>query len=348
MDRRPLIEREKGGIKLFIGRLPKEVSQKQLKECFEEFGDVLEVFIIASQAKSGVGCAFVRMSKIDAAEDAIADLHEQRVLIPELADLGPMQVAFAKGEAIRLGINEKEEILPSFREARQKVEEHKEKKQFFDSMQKQQEVHQQLMARQQLVVEQSQMMAQGSATLHTQDLVRLVKDGQRTGGAPFKAKWYAYCDQGWAGTRDYDPAHHPHDALAQFAAMNAMEYGHEPWFRKHFPHLPDLPPMPEMPMPPPGMPGMHGMGGMPPPPPGMLMPPGMPPFGMPPFGMPPGMPPMPGMQALMPPPGMGGADRLPPMPPPAPEAPGGEKKQESESESESEAGDIGDIALDDI
>eukprot|EP00971_Amphidinium_carterae_P034924 687824-Amphidinium_carterae.1 len=41
-----------------------------------------------------------------------------------VAKLGA-QVAFAKGEAIRLGLNEKEEILPSFREARQKVEEHK-------------------------------------------------------------------------------------------------------------------------------------------------------------------------------------------------------------------------------
>jgi len=78
------------------------VKDKLLRECFEEFGEVLEVFIIASKAVSGVGCAFVRMQKIDAAAQAIADLHEQRVLIPEQAELGPMQVAFAKGEAIRL------------------------------------------------------------------------------------------------------------------------------------------------------------------------------------------------------------------------------------------------------
>ncbi|CAJ1370956.1 unnamed protein product, partial [Effrenium voratum] len=90
-------------------------------------------------AASGVGCAFVRMARIDAAEEAIAELHEQRVLIPEQADLGPMQVAFAKGEAIRLGLDEKEEILPSFKEARQKVVEHQEKKVFFEKMQKQQE-----------------------------------------------------------------------------------------------------------------------------------------------------------------------------------------------------------------
>merc|ERR1740138_1757348 len=114
-DRRPWIEREKGGVKLFVGRLPREVNQRQLRECFEEFGEVLEVFIIASQAQSGVGCAFVRMASIEAAEQAIGDLHEQRVLIPEQRELGPMQVAFAKGEAVRLGIDEKEEILPSIR-----------------------------------------------------------------------------------------------------------------------------------------------------------------------------------------------------------------------------------------
>merc|ERR1719436_2073809 len=164
-DRRPRIEREKGGIKLFVGRLPREVSQRQLRECFEEFGDVLEVFVIASQAQSGVGCAFVRMGTLEAAEQAIGDLHEQRVLIPEQRELGPMQVAFAKGEAVRLGIDEKEEILPSFREARQKVTEHKEKKAFFESMQKQQEFQQQVIVHHQAMMQQQQMMAQQAGAL---------------------------------------------------------------------------------------------------------------------------------------------------------------------------------------
>eukprot|EP00438_Fugacium_kawagutii_P020449 Skav206754 [mRNA] locus=scaffold167:59436:71363:- [translate_table: standard] len=60
--RRPWIEKEKGGVKLFVGRLPREVNKAQLEECFGEYGEVLEVFIIASQAASGVGCAFVRMA----------------------------------------------------------------------------------------------------------------------------------------------------------------------------------------------------------------------------------------------------------------------------------------------
>lgn len=301
-------------------------------ECFEEFGEVLEVFIIASQAQSGVGCAFVRMVKIESAEEAIADLHEQRVLIPEQRELGPMQVAFAKGEAVRLGIDEKEEILPSFREARQKVEEHKEKKVFFDAMQQQQEFHEKMMGHQQAVAAQHQLMAQQVGSFSQKDLVGLIKDGQRNGGPPFKQKWWTYCDQGWAGTRDYDPGHHPQDKLMGFVQMTVMEYGHEGWFRKHFNDLPDLPPLPPMPpggLPggPPGLPPPPGMPGMPPPPPGMFGPPGMPPMmppgmppGMPPFGMPGGLPPPPGMPP-MPPQGMLGPPGMPPMPPPAP-APG--------------------------
>lgn len=359
-------------MKLFVGRLPREVTQKNMMDCFEEFGEVLEIFIIASKAASGVGCAFVRMAAIDAAEQAIADLHEQRVLIPEQRELGPMQVAFAKGEAVRLGIDEKEEILPSFREARQKVEEHKEKKQFFDNIAKQKEFHEKMMEHQGAVAQQSQLMAAQALTLSQRDLVDVIKDGQRSGGPHFKQKWWNYCDQGWAGTRDYDPGHHPADKLVQFVQMSCMEHAHESWFRKHFKDLPELPAPPPMPpggMPPPGMPGMPGM----PPPPGMG-PPGMPPM-MPPFGMPPGMPP-PGMPPMMGPPGMMG---MPPMPPPAPPGnmigsglpfgpggPGGpsgprrirdrgsqgvmasEKAAEQSSESESEVGNIEDINADDI
>lgn len=327
-----MIEREKGGVKLFIGRLPREVTQRQLTECFEEFGDVIEVFIIASQAQSGVGCAFVRLATLEQAENSIADLHEQRILIPDQADLGPMQVAFAKGEAVRLGLMEKEEILPSFREARQKVVEHQEKKKFFEDMQKQQDFHTKCMEHQQALMQQQAMMAEQSVGIPTSELIGLVKDGQRFGGAPFKQKWWSFCDQGWGGTRDYDPSRRPHENLAQFVSIASMEYGHEDWFRKHFEDLPPLPPMPKpppggLPPPPPGGPGMppFGPGGMPP---GMLMPPdgppgmgmgmlmppgpmGMPgPGGMPPAmfppGGPPGMPPFPpppgGMPGMMPPP----------------------------------------------
>lgn len=284
-------------MKLFVGRLPREVTKQMLHECFEEFGDVVEVFVIASQAQSGVGCAFVRMGTLEHAEAAMAELHEQRILIPEQRELGPMQVAFAKGEAIRLGIDEKEEILPSYREARQKVVEHNEKRQFFSDMQKQQEIHQLMAVHQQAMAEQTQMMVQQAGTFATPELIAIIKDGQRFGGPPFKQKWWGYCDQGWAGSRDYDPSRHPHEILVQFVTMTVFEFGHEPWVRKHFDDLPELPPLPSMPpmgppmpgQPPFGPPGLPGAPPMMPPPP--FGPPGLIPGG--PTGMMP--PPMPGM-----------------------------------------------------
>lgn len=267
---------------MFVGRLPREVTQKILRECFEEFGEVLEVFVIDTKAMSGVGCAFIRMAHLEHAETAIQDLHEQRVLIPEQRELGPMQVAFAKGEAVRLGLHEKEEILPSFKEARMKVVEHQEKRMFFEQMQKQQEAHQQVVLQQQ----QIQQQAANAGILPTTELVALIKDGQRFGGPHFKQKWWSYCDQGWAGVRDYDPKHHAHETLAQFIAMAAYEHGHETWFRNRFNDLPQPPA--GSPSGPPLAPPQFGM-----PPFGGGHPGPMPPFGAPALpGMPPFIPPM--------------------------------------------------------
>jgi len=263
-------------VKLFVGRLPSETTQKQLRECFEEFGEVSEVFVIASKAVSGVGCAFVRMAKVDAAEQAIADLHEQRVLIPEKREMGPMQVAFAKGEAIRLGLDEKEEILPSFKEARQKVEEHKEKRMFFEAMSKQQELHEKAMKFHQAMIAQQHLMVEQCQEFSKDALVDLIKDGQRQGGEEFKKKWRFFCEQGWGGKKDYDPNKHAIDILKRFVTVACRDvYGMENWFRSHFEDLSDLPEAPPG-MPPPGI--ASGKGGLPPP--GML---------------PPGFPPLPGM-----------------------------------------------------
>lgn len=336
-ERGPRIEREHGGVKLFVGRLPREVTKQMLHECFEEFGDVVEVFVIASQAQSGVGCAFVRMGTLEQAEAAMAELHEQRILIPEHREMGPMQVAFAKGEAIRLGIDEKEEILPSYREARQKVVEHNEKRQFFQDMQKQQEIHQQVAAHQQAMAEQTQLMVQQVGAFTTPELIAIIKDGQRFGGPPFKQKWWGYCDQGWAGSRDYDPSRHPHEILVQFVTMTVFEFGHEPWVRKHFDDLPELPPLPAIPPMGPPLPGGPPQPGQPPfGPPGLPGgPPMMPP---PPFG-PPGMmpPPLPGMHGFP----SGPAGPMPPLPGMLPGMPGfpfGAPGAPGESVPQSEAG----------
>eukprot|EP00927_Polykrikos_kofoidii_P075185 TRINITY_DN71265_c0_g1_i1.p1 TRINITY_DN71265_c0_g1~~TRINITY_DN71265_c0_g1_i1.p1 ORF type:complete len:626 (+),score=115.73 TRINITY_DN71265_c0_g1_i1:86-1879(+) len=289
-DTRREVEKDKGGVKLFVGRLPREVSQRRLKECFEEFGEVLEIFVIDSKAVSNVGCAFVRMTGFKEAEAAIRELHEQRVLIPEQRELGPMQVAFAKGEAIRLGLDEREETLPSFKEAKLKVVEHKEKRKFFEVMQRQTEKHQQV-----LLLHQNfhREVTTRAARMPLQELVALVKDGQRSSGNHFKKRWWAYCDQGWANTKDRDPARHSQESLLQFIGSVAFNFHCEPWFKKRIGDLSKPPPA--LPPPPLGMlrsptgvspasmPGMPPPLSMPGPPPGMLPPPGiMAPCGMPP------------------------------------------------------------------
>lgn len=261
-DRRPRVEKDKGGVKLFVGRLPREVTDKMLRVAFEEFGEVLEVFIIDSRARQH-GCAFVRLGSLEAAENAIEDLHEQRILIPELRELGPMQVAFAKGEAKRLGLNEDEETLPSFYEARMKVIEHQEKRLFFESL------------------ANNQPTVQNCALLSHEDLVALTKAGQRNGGQQVRDKWHAFCDQGVDGQSHRDPYHHPQQGLVHFTQMMAYEHGQQEWFKAFFNHLPNgglMAAHPAAGMFPggPGMPGMPGIPGMPPMPalPGI---PGLPP-----------------------------------------------------------------------
>lgn len=278
-------------MKLFVGRLPREVTQRHIRECFEDFGEVLEVFLIDSQAMSNVGCAFVRMSRLEQAKQAVQDLHEQRVILPEFRESGPMQVAFAKGETMRLGLKENEETLPSFKEARQKVVEHKEKRRFFEAVHRQQRS----------MRKQYEQAPPGGVAIS--DLIGLVKDGQRHGGQAFKHKWRSFCDQGWAGIYDYDPSHHRYEALMHFVATVAPQYGHEQWMKTRLRNLPPgallRPPV----VPGLGPPGMAPPPMMPPPPCGML-------HGLPPPNMgPPHLPPF----FMMPPPLYGGGPWQEPM-----------------------------------
>ncbi|CAE7589919.1 BRN2, partial [Symbiodinium sp. CCMP2456] len=95
---------EKGGreVKLFVGRLPREVTRPQLQQAFQPYGPVLEVFIISQQASSQLGCAFVRLPSLEQAQRAVHELHDKPV--PESSFFNPLQVALAKGEAERLGL----------------------------------------------------------------------------------------------------------------------------------------------------------------------------------------------------------------------------------------------------
>ncbi|CAJ1433531.1 unnamed protein product [Effrenium voratum] len=90
---------EQRGIKLFVGRLPREVSRQQLVGLFSRW-QLLEVFLI----EAGAGCAFVRLATLDQARHAVRELHEKPA--PAHSLFTPLQVALAKGEAERLGIQD--------------------------------------------------------------------------------------------------------------------------------------------------------------------------------------------------------------------------------------------------
>lgn len=205
-----MVERVKGGVKLFVGRLPLEASQDMLYNCFKEYGEVLEVFLIDSvRANTGARCAFVRMAVLEDAERCIEEMHERRVLVKDRAELGPIQVAFAKGETARFGLNPEKETLPA----------------------------------------RWQTGGPGGGgggghggggpshadpdSFSKEAFVNLVKEGQRTGGPTFKNHWWAYCDSGKGGVTDYDPKRHSRGSLRTFyiTAQNS-ELAHKPWFRR--------------------------------------------------------------------------------------------------------------------
>lgn len=207
-DKRPMVERVKGGVKLFVGRLPLEATQAMMMDAFGEYGEVLEVFLIdSSRATSGARCAFVRIGSLESAEKCVAEMHEQRILVPERRELGPVQVAFAKGEATRFGLDPGKEQLP----ARWQV------------------------PAASAISEASRAPAVNvdPESMGKEALVSLIKEGQRSGGQPFKGQWWAYCDSGKGGVQDYDPKRHSMVSLRQFvSAAQQGEWGGKPWFRR--------------------------------------------------------------------------------------------------------------------
>jgi len=222
-------------VKLFVGRLPREVTQREIRSCFEDFGEVLEVFLIDS-TKNRFGCAFVRMAKLEDARECMEELHEVKALANSKE---PMQVTFAKGETTRLGLDPEEESGP----ARGKREN--------DSRRGR----------------RHEAMNSGPAALFAQlmqlpprDLVDIVKDGQDIEGRSFDHKWQDFCDAACPGLRAYEPSKHAPHVLAHFVSSVEPRYRRAPWFRNWIRRLP--PPPPAMP---PFMPPVPFMGAFPPP-----------------------------------------------------------------------------------
>ncbi|CDO66375.1 CUGBP Elav-like family member 1 [Plasmodium reichenowi] len=88
-------------IKLFIGRVPKNIEEDQLRPIFEEYGIVNEVVIIRDKITNvHKSSAFVKMASISEADNAIRLLNNQKTLD---AQLGSLQVKYASGELNKLG-----------------------------------------------------------------------------------------------------------------------------------------------------------------------------------------------------------------------------------------------------
>eukprot|EP00281_Chroomonas_sp_CCMP1168_P009972 CAMPEP_0206271632 /NCGR_PEP_ID=MMETSP0047_2-20121206/33538_1 /ASSEMBLY_ACC=CAM_ASM_000192 /TAXON_ID=195065 /ORGANISM="Chroomonas mesostigmatica_cf, Strain CCMP1168" /LENGTH=390 /DNA_ID=CAMNT_0053700419 /DNA_START=106 /DNA_END=1275 /DNA_ORIENTATION=- len=79
--------------KLFVGQLPKDISEHEVTELFGAFGDLTEVCLLRHPDGNSKGCGFVKYSKRDAAIRAIAALSGKRKLEGAAA---PLNIEFAE------------------------------------------------------------------------------------------------------------------------------------------------------------------------------------------------------------------------------------------------------------
>ncbi|KAJ4815044.1 hypothetical protein LUZ62_027610 [Rhynchospora pubera] len=92
--------REEDSVKLFVGQVPKHMTEEQLIALFKEVAIVDEVNIIRDKAtKASRGCCFLICPSRDEADKAVVAYHNKRTL-PGASS--PLQVKYADGELERL------------------------------------------------------------------------------------------------------------------------------------------------------------------------------------------------------------------------------------------------------
>ncbi|CAM6129183.1 unnamed protein product [Calypogeia fissa] len=88
-------------VKLFVGSVPRTITEEEVRPMFAEHGNVLEVALIKDKRTGQQqGCCFIKYGTIEEAERAIRALNNQRTLPGGTA---PVQVRYADGERERLG-----------------------------------------------------------------------------------------------------------------------------------------------------------------------------------------------------------------------------------------------------
>jgi CUG-BP- and ETR3-like factor len=96
--------------KLFIGNLPKDVTEGELLRLFTEYGDLQEIFIMGGErSRSGQSSAFVKYSNVESCEKAIAGVNMRGRVRPD--DPDPVVVKFAKS-ASATGKRDRPEASP--------------------------------------------------------------------------------------------------------------------------------------------------------------------------------------------------------------------------------------------
>jgi len=92
--------KDEDAVKLFVGQIPKDMTEEALRPVFEGFGPIYDLTIIRDKT-TGLhrGCAFLTYASRNSAEEAIEALHNKKKL-PNAQN--PLQVSM-RSESNRMG-----------------------------------------------------------------------------------------------------------------------------------------------------------------------------------------------------------------------------------------------------